>query len=86
MRTDNRMLANLCRGGALNKARPVHEHFLAVNDRAGECTERLAARAQRPARPEEMAGSVLFLCSEAASYVTGQVHVADGAATVRGNF
>jgi NAD(P)-dependent dehydrogenase (short-subunit alcohol dehydrogenase family) len=38
----------------------------------------------RPAQPEEMAGSVLFLCSDAGSYVTGQVHVADGAATVRG--
>jgi 3-oxoacyl-[acyl-carrier protein] reductase len=40
----------------------------------------------RPAQPEEMAGPVLFLCSDAASYVTGQVHVADGAATVRGMF
>jgi len=40
----------------------------------------------RPAQPEEMAGPVLFLCSDAASYVTGHVHVADGAATVRGMF
>ncbi|WP_233890172.1 SDR family NAD(P)-dependent oxidoreductase [Paraburkholderia flagellata] len=47
---------------------------------------REAAPIGRPARPEEMAGSVLFLCSDAASYVTGQVHVADGAATVRGMF
>lgn len=47
---------------------------------------RLAAPIGRPAQPEEMAGSVLFLCSEGASYVTGQVHVADGAATVRGMF
>jgi NAD(P)-dependent dehydrogenase (short-subunit alcohol dehydrogenase family) len=47
---------------------------------------RLAAPIGRPAQPEEMAGSVLFLCSDAACYVTGQVHVADGAATVRGMF
>ena len=47
---------------------------------------RLSAPIGRPAQPEEMAGSVLFLCSGAASYVTGQVHVVDGAATVRGMF
>jgi enoyl-[acyl-carrier-protein] reductase (NADH) len=33
-----------------------------------------------------MAGAVLYLCSDAASYVSGQVHVADGALTVRGMF
>jgi NAD(P)-dependent dehydrogenase (short-subunit alcohol dehydrogenase family) len=47
---------------------------------------RKAAPIARPAQPEEMAGPVLFLCSDAASYVTGQVHVADGGATVRGMF
>ena len=40
----------------------------------------------RPAHPEEVVGPVLFLCSDAASYVTGHVHIADGAATVRGTF
>ena len=45
-----------------------------------------AAPIGRPAQPEEMVGPVLFLCSDAASYVTGQVHIADGAATVRGMF
>ncbi len=45
-----------------------------------------AAPIGRPAQPEEMVGSVLFLCSDAASYVTGQVHIVDGAATVRGMF
>jgi NAD(P)-dependent dehydrogenase (short-subunit alcohol dehydrogenase family) len=35
----------------------------------------------RPAQPEEIAGIVLFLCSDAASFATGQVHVVDGAQT-----
>ena len=29
-------------------------------------------------RPEDVAGVVVFLCSEAASYITGQVLVVDG--------
>ena len=40
----------------------------------------------RPGQPEEMAGEVLYLCSDAASYVTGQVHVADGGFTASGMF
>ena len=35
----------------------------------------------RPARPEEIAGMVVFLCSEAASFASGQVHVVDGGQT-----
>ena len=38
------------------------------------------------AQREELAGPVLFLCSDAASSGTGQVHVADRAAPVRGMF
>lgn len=35
----------------------------------------------RPAQPEEIAGMVLFLCSPAASFATGQVHLIDGGQT-----
>lgn len=38
---------------------------------------------RRPATPEEMAGPALFLTSDAASYVTGQVLAADGGERVR---
>lgn len=40
----------------------------------------------RPAQPEEIAGTVLFLCSDAATYTTGQTYVVDGGQTVRGLF
>ena len=41
-----------------------------------------AAAFKRIAAPRELAGPVLYLCSDLASYITGSVHVVDGGETI----
>jgi NAD(P)-dependent dehydrogenase (short-subunit alcohol dehydrogenase family) len=45
---------------------------------------RAAVPLHRAAEPEEIAGVVLLLCSDAASDVTGRVFVVDGGQMIRG--
>jgi len=47
-------------------------------DAASQERMKQAAYLRRAATPEEMVGPALFLCSDAASFVTGQVLIADG--------
>jgi NAD(P)-dependent dehydrogenase (short-subunit alcohol dehydrogenase family) len=54
------------------------------DDKGLNAQMKAAAPMHRGAEPEEMTGMVLFLCSEAASYATGQVYLVDGGQTARG--
>ncbi|XP_059296131.1 tropinone reductase 1-like [Lycium ferocissimum] len=38
----------------------------------------------RPGKPEEIAGTIAFLCFPAASYITGQIIYVDGGFTANG--
>ena len=56
--------------GALLDSKPHHDAIMA----------RLPMK--RPAEPQEMAGAVLYLVSDAASYTTGELLVVDGGLTI----
>lgn len=63
---------------------PMLDHSLAIGSVTPEIVEARTKRIPmgRYAQPEEIASVVLFLCSPAASYVTGEVIYVDGAITV----
>jgi len=67
---DTDMLRDL----ALQLAPTVEEGYAIL---AEDCTAQ-----KRIAHPRELAGPVLYLCSDLASFVTGTVHVVDGGETV----
>jgi NAD(P)-dependent dehydrogenase (short-subunit alcohol dehydrogenase family) len=68
------------RGIRVNALAPGTVDTDMVRNNGPDAAERMASGSQlkRPAHADEMVGPALFLCSDAASYVTGQVVVADG--------
>lgn len=86
--TKTAAIENAHRGVRVNALAPgwVRTHMTEGWDSDEEFNRklRLAAPMHRGAEPEEVTGMVLFLCSDAASYTTGQTFVVDGGQTVRG--
>lgn len=68
------------RGIRVNALAPGTVDTDMVRNNPPEAQERMASASlqQRAADPEEMVGPALFLASDAASFVTGQVVIADG--------
>jgi NAD(P)-dependent dehydrogenase (short-subunit alcohol dehydrogenase family) len=81
-------IENAHRGIRINALAPgwVHTQMSRDWDEDKELNAKLKVEApmHRGAQPEEMTGMVLFLCSDAASFATGQTFILDGGQTVRG--
>jgi NAD(P)-dependent dehydrogenase (short-subunit alcohol dehydrogenase family) len=68
------------RGIRVNALAPGTVDTDMVRNNPPELQEMMAAASamKRAASPDEMVGPALFLCSDAASFVTGQAVIADG--------
>jgi NAD(P)-dependent dehydrogenase (short-subunit alcohol dehydrogenase family) len=68
------------RGIRVNALAPgtVRTDMVTNNDEETQARMATACAMKRMADPDEMIGPVLFLASDASSYVTGQVVIADG--------
>jgi NAD(P)-dependent dehydrogenase (short-subunit alcohol dehydrogenase family) len=57
---------------------PIETEIFASNSPEAQQEITAATALRRAGRPEEMVGPILFLCSTAASYLTGEVLMANG--------
>jgi NAD(P)-dependent dehydrogenase (short-subunit alcohol dehydrogenase family) len=71
-------LENVQHGIRVNAVCPGQVDTPMVNRRPGFDTGRVVEPIGRPGRPEEIAAAVVWLCSDAASYVTGLAMPVDG--------